>query len=560
MQIPLNEFEEYISETILARGLSYFNNGYVCAPDLLRPGGYEFVVEGSEDYTVQINLNHGTINEFDCDCPYDKGPVCKHVVAVIYYLQEYEAELNEVFTESNNTAKQKNTVQQVNDLLEKASHDDLKQFIRDKTQEDSTFRNMFLSSFAHLNTDESKALYANQVKSILKTASDRDGFIDWSEARQVGIAVDRLLDTAHRHVEAKNYQSALFISTAVMEQMVDALEYTDDDGDIGSSIEAGFNILYRVAQENHDEQLRKEILEYCFSAFDKDLYWGWDWHLGVLRIAAFLIKTEEETQRIFELIDRKQHSEFEKEEVQSIKYEILLKMRGEAEANNYLEEHITNPNLRREAIQKALNRKDFDKANKLAKDGVEYDMGDKPGLVKEWYDWLLKIAQKQGNSEKIIEYARYLLIDNFSNQQDYYQILKDNVKPENWKEFIEKVIEDISTQKPWPDTDLIADIFIREKRWDRLMDMVKKDPDLRTIERYEKYLSENYAGDIVDMYATEIMKYMENNTGRKHYQVVCRYLRRMKKIGGSDKANKTISMLREKYPRRRALMEELNNV
>jgi hypothetical protein len=62
------------------------------------------------------------------------------------------------------------------------------------------------------------------------------------------------------------------------------------------------------------------------------------------------------------------------------------------------------------------------------------------------------------------------------------------------------------------------------------------------------------------MYSNGIMEYMENNVGRNHYQNACRYLRRMIKLGGRDEANRTISVLREKYPNHRALMEELNNV
>ncbi|MBW6458232.1 MAG: hypothetical protein K0B52_03625, partial [FCB group bacterium] len=237
-----------------------------------------------------------------------------------------------------------------------------------------------------------------------------------------------------------------------------------------------------------------------------------------------------------------------------------LKIKGEAEANQYLEQHIANLNFRRKAIQQAINQKDYEKANKLAHDGVEHDMKDKPGLAKEWYDWLLKIAQEQGNIEKIIEYARYLLLNNFRNEQDYYRILKACVEPENWKGFIEKVIEDILTGKRWPDIYLLSQIYIKEQWWDRLMEMVKKDPALRTIENYEKYLSKDYGKEIIDMYAAEIMKYMEKSVGRKHYQSACRYLRRMIKMGGRDKANSTIAILREKYPQRRALMEELDNV
>ncbi len=563
MQIPLNGFEQYINETILARGLSYFKNGHVQEPDVLSPGEYEFIVEGTENYTVQISLSNDTITEYVCDCPYDMGPVCKHVAAAIFYLQQDELEISKkTNTAKNKPRKKRKTIaDQVNELLNRASHDELKQFIKEKTEQDRAFRNMFMASFAHLNSSESKAMYEKQVKSILKAASGRHGFIDWSAVQHVGMAVDQLLDTAKKQMEAKNYQSAFFISTAVMEQMTEALQFADDsNGDVGGSINGGFEILYQLAQISNNEPLRKQIIEYCFTAFDKEIYEGWDWHIGILRIAGHLVKTEEETNRVFEQIESAQRSEYEKEAAQSIKYEVLLKTKGEAEANQYLEQHIANSNLRREAIQQAINQKDYEKANKLAHDGVEHDMKDKPGLAKEWYDWLLKIAQEQGNTEKIIEYARYLLIDNFRNEQDYYQVLKECVKPEKWREFIEKVIEDISTKKRWLDTHLISQIYIKEQWWDRLMEMVKNDPNLRTIEKYEKYLSKDYANEIIDMYAAGIMKYMEENVGRKHYQSACRYLRRMIKMGGRDKANNTISILRKKYPQRRALIEELDNV
>jgi hypothetical protein len=92
------------------------------------------------------------------------------------------------------------------------------------------------------------------------------------------------------------------------------------------------------------------------------------------------------------------------------------------------------------------------------------------------------------------------------------------------------------------------------------MEMVKQNPDLRNIENYEEYLSKDYANEIIKMYSSGIMKYLEGNIGRKHYQTACRYLRRMKKLGGAEEVKKIIAELREKYPRRRSLMEELNKV
>lgn len=52
MQIPLNQFEQIIEETILKRGLQYFKKGHVHEPEEISPGENETIVEGSEDYTV----------------------------------------------------------------------------------------------------------------------------------------------------------------------------------------------------------------------------------------------------------------------------------------------------------------------------------------------------------------------------------------------------------------------------------------------------------------------------------------------------------------------------
>lgn len=566
MQIPLNQFEQYIDETILKRGLQYFKSGRVNQVEEISPGKYEAIVEGTEDYTVQLTLKNGIISEYTCDCPYDFGPVCKHVAAVIFYLQQDVLDLNkkQKRTKTNQTAKpakRKTVAQQVEELLEKTTHDELKQFVREKTEENAQFRNLFLSSFAQYNTDESKELYVKQVKSILKTASDRHGFIDWSASRQVGNAIDKLLKSAQKQIDNHNYKSAFFICTAVMEQMNEALEYSDDsNGDIGGSIEVACEMLYTIAQMQPTEEIRKLIIEYCFTALDKQIYSGWNWHIEILRLAALLLKTEDEIERIFKQIDKVQRSDYEKEKAQTIKYEILLKTKGENAAEIYLEQNITNSTLRQEAIQKALEKRDFEKALSIAKDGISYDLKGRPGLAKKWYDWLLKIAQAQNDSEKIIEYARLLFIDNFMNEQDYYQILKKHVKPEEWSEFVEAMIQDITTKKRWPDMNLIAGIFIKEEWWDRLLELVKMSPDLKTIDNYEKYLSKNYTNEIVELYANEILSYTENNMGRGHYQNACRYIRKIIKLGAREKANEIISYLRNEYPKRKALMEELNKI
>ncbi len=84
----LNNFEEYINDVIIDRGYSYYTSGRVM-DEYERDGLYTFIVEGTYDYKVEVEIgNNGKILDSFCDCPYDFGPICKHEVAVYYYLRE----------------------------------------------------------------------------------------------------------------------------------------------------------------------------------------------------------------------------------------------------------------------------------------------------------------------------------------------------------------------------------------------------------------------------------------------------------------------------------------
>jgi len=77
-------FESQIEGKILARGMAYFDNGYVIDMWLETPHHYHAVVEGSIHYDVEIHLSQdGKILSHSCDCPYDWGEYCKHKVAVL---------------------------------------------------------------------------------------------------------------------------------------------------------------------------------------------------------------------------------------------------------------------------------------------------------------------------------------------------------------------------------------------------------------------------------------------------------------------------------------------
>ena len=565
MDTPLSQFLKITDPAILDRGRNYFRNGHVVSFEEIIPGEYEAVVEGTEDYIVNLTVIDGNIEDHSCTCPYDFGSICKHIVAAVLYLQKEMGETPEQKTankkEKKTIVKKKTVSEQIDELLESVTPDDLKGFVRDECISDPSFRRLFMSRLLYKSAAESPEYYREQIKGILRNAKGRENFIPWSRVGSVGKAVSLILDTAMNHVNTGNWMSACYICFPVAEEMVKALDYADDsDGDIGENINFAFDILAQISESEINEEFRLYLFELVHEEYKKEIFSGWDWQINLLEMAVQLAKTESEARKVMSLLSTHSHYEYESEQMTKLEYELIRKMSGDAEADKFMEQNLDNPDLRRKALTKALGENKFEKAEALAREGIEKDINEKPGLAKEWYDWLLRTALKKNDRDKIIEYARYLFIDGFRHDQDYYSILKRNTDPSGWNDFVEGMINEIRRKGHWSDTDLIAKIYIAEQWWERLLDIVSGIRHLPAISHYEKHLSDKYPSELADIYEKAIKEYLKRAQDRSHYREACRYIQKMKSLGGRKRADELIFTLRKEYPKKRALLEELTGI
>jgi Uncharacterized conserved protein len=88
MKVTLQNFESQIDEQIVDRGLSYWKDGLVTNLEQTKEGLFDAVVAGTENYDIEVIIDSNVVIDFDCNCPYDRGPMCKHVVAVLYAIRE----------------------------------------------------------------------------------------------------------------------------------------------------------------------------------------------------------------------------------------------------------------------------------------------------------------------------------------------------------------------------------------------------------------------------------------------------------------------------------------
>jgi len=86
--MKLADFEEDVEPIIYERGVAYHDAGAVVK--LNRSGDtWTANVSGTREYAVRVRLgNFNSVIESECNCPYDRGDICKHEVAVYLAIAE----------------------------------------------------------------------------------------------------------------------------------------------------------------------------------------------------------------------------------------------------------------------------------------------------------------------------------------------------------------------------------------------------------------------------------------------------------------------------------------
>jgi hypothetical protein len=556
MQLSLNNFEEEVSETILQRGQAYYRNGHVEEPEEIEPGLWEYYVSGTDLYMVQVRLQQRKVQDFSCTCPYE-GPVCKHVVAVLYTLKKGIAGAKS----GRSAPKQKTVVEQIEEVLQKLSKADLDTFIKETAVYESAFRQVFLSRFMHLLEDQSKEAYARQIRAIVKAAAGRHGFIEYGNTNALTGPVDQMLASGEALLAEGQAEAALALAQAGAEEMFEAMNQADDSsGDIGGCVDDALRLIETIAEQTQDRNLKRRIFRYALDSYRIRRFGGFDWHENMLQLAASLAAAPEETDAVFAVIENAGGSRYDQEAAAKMKWQLLEKVQGPEAAAAFLQEKRHLPPFRRQLLEEAYQKQEFQRAKNLAQEGIHQDGEDWPGLASEWQEWSLKIAQAENNTPQIIHLSRQMFLE-ARHDQRYYDLLKEHVPPADWPSFLEDLLRELKNRnKGYLLVSTLARIYIKEQRWEDLLQLVQENQSLKVLAEYESPLAEHFPEDLLDMYTESIRRHFEKAAGRGDYHEGCQYLRRMKKVGGAERAASLVTELKQKYPRKPALQEELGQV
>lgn len=462
-------------------------------------------------------------------------------------------------------AKKKEKVS-VKDVLKRIPEKELRTFVGKQLSNQEVLDDFMTEFKTYFMQGDSAEAYVSQLINAFLDAEDSDE--DWMNlSRQSHLAstVREIAEAATELRDAGNYEGAIDIFFTILEYGIDCVNHNDDSmGYLGGIMDKGIQGLHALADTKVctlDEDSRESFMDRCWSHIAENTFDGWDWLEEMYEFLITLANCEDEYEDIMENLDEDDYfkSEWNQKRQLELKGELLLKWKGKEAVHQMKMQNLQIQEYREKAIMEAMESSDYQRAYRLALDGIAQDEKEQPGIVPTWNHWMVRIAQKDGNHEFIVKYASLLYLDPFNQHDDFYAILKKEVPADEWDDFALKLAQQALETKHERE---YADLCSREKWTDKLMEYVRKSKSIHDLAHYETQLLKDYREEIISMYINHANWLMTNsyNRDRNTYQEMCRHLDHAVQLGGHDPVRDTIEMLRNNYKRCRALMEELNRI
>ncbi len=556
----IQNFETQISEVILERGKGYFKKGAILEIERVADHKWVAEVEGNYgNYEVEIVLDKKQeIIDYSCDCPFE-GDVCKHIVAVLLTIRKELKGMGSI---------KKTEVPEWEVIIKNAPEAKLRDLLLKYARKDKSIRNEIVIALGEVKNEINMEKYRKIISQGVYSAIGNSGYLDYRSLPKALKIVDKLFSEAQKHLANKKYHEAFSILSAVAMECVDNMEYIDDsDGECVGFIEGSLSLIDTILKSNSDKMLNDAIFNWLLEQMKNEEYNNFD--MGYELEALFfdytkkINKLESAYQYINEkikLANKKDGWSKTYDLKKYLKYKMdLLKEEGKnAEAEEIINNNIHLDDFRKLKIEQAIKNKDFTNAITLLNKGIIQARNENyAGTVKEYKELLLSVYKKTNDTENIKLISKQLLDEDFSIEN--YRNYKKNFLPNEWEseclKYITKFSQKKSSGSNYSSSSNLALIFIEEKMWDKLFEIVKSSKSIRVIEDNQKYLKENYSGELIILYEKAILKYAEN-TGRDIYSNIVTYLHNMAKLeNGEAQAIRISSELLETYKNRKAMKE-----
>lgn len=544
----IDEIFDSASEIIVERGEDYYERGMIKSVKMVSDSEYVAVVCGSKGniYTVNIKTNGEGVMETDCDCPYE-GKVCKHIIAVLIAID------NGDFIESSSISSKKADMRTI---VENADREALNEFILEYADDDEDFRADFIARFTSSPDKDELGRVKSMVRYAIENNSDADGDVNWRGCNQICETLNEALELAERRGDEGYVEHAFNLAIYVYHECYKLASYADSSsGELSEAIYNAAFLLHGFTENfcGNDEVRDKIYIKLCREALD-GVYEGWeDGRYELLSCAADLV-TKENSAALVKALDILGNRDDEflsyyEDNALLVRLKLIQKTEGGKAAINYINSNLDNDAMREKAVELCAEAGNFAEAERLCRERIT----DNSRACTKWEELLFEICVKSGNMPGQKEAAKMLAI---TGDFKYYEILKELLQKDGgW----EKAYPEIRLAfKQKTDKWTYMKLLSMEREYELLLEMVRENP--YAVTEYAPFLVKKYPNETLEIYETVVRMAANDVNSRPQYRNLCGMIRDMADLGGEERAKAVIEYLAEKYPRRKALLDELGKL
>lgn len=544
---------------ILERGLNYYEED--CVPLLEQTStGYTAVVEGTDNYDVEIEIRDDQVYDMTCTCPYAaEGNYCKHMAAVLYKIEAGESGTE---MSVNCFRNMHNQEKELKDIIESMPVKDLQGIVFSLAVSDDSLYNRIMTKYAPI-TPRHMVRLKKQVNDIGYYYSDRGGFVDYYRASDYTDALNEFLDENIPLLLEKNCRMEAFELVNCVFYEIGNRDMDDSDGGTSFVANRCYEYWQTILKECNDEE--KENMFQWFQHHQENYVIDYmedyisDFLMDEFHDEEML---REKLRRLDEKIEKAQKENYSSDSysayygrINNITARIRLMEElnySKQEVREYRKKYRKFSEIRKMEIQEYLAERKYEEAIEVLKESKNLDV-DKPGLVAEYSQQLIKIYEKRNMRKEYVQELQYQVFECMQHDMEYIMKLKKLYSATEWEEQRERFLQDKTSL--W----IRYDFLVEEELFERLLQEIRKNNSVHALDQYEKVLKKHLPNEVRDTYIQYVKNEATRTADRKAYKHLMVYLKKITKYPEGKKAAQNIAdCWKQDYKRRPAMMDELS--
>ena len=554
----MSDWKDLFQEHILDRGESYYFDGAVLELHKTEHG-YHGVVEGTEDYEVDIEMEGGRICEMYCSCPYaEGGNNCKHMAAVLFEIEEQSEE--DILTEETCQDDQE---QEVEEIIERIPEEELRSFVKEIAAQNSEIRNILMTRYAVKIDEKQMDLLKQGVNQHVWEYGDRSGYIDYRNAWDFCWALENYLeDKVDTLIDRKYYWQAFELTNYVF-GTIGNIDIDDSDG--GTA---------QVANACYDKW--KEILENCSEEEKNEMFSWFMSHLSCDYVVDYMedymedfltheFQNREILEKMLKDLDKRIEMQtsstdcgstwsarygYENNIIKRLEFIERLDLPAE-EIREYRRQHWRFSAVRELEIQENLDNGNLGEAIRILQESKILDK-EYPGLVARYSEQLISIYETQTDKEGYKKELLYYVFECPQNNLVHIYKLKEVCTDKEWEDYREQILKNPKNYN------ILYPFMEKEGMYESMLECIRKETFIYNLDKYEKVLKEKFPDQVRDIYISYLRHEAERAGNRKRYRELMKYLKKIRRYpGGKEKASEIAENWRGMYYRRTAMMDEM---